>query len=338
MNTIYFIAGASGSGKTAIMPDLKKMLGDAISVYDFDEIGVPDGADKRWRQESTEKWLQKLLKENKDVCLLGQMVLGEILACPSARQLDRVNFCLLDVLDVERIRRLKRRNIYGADQNMLNWAAWLRMHHHDPQWAQHVIKEECWSGLNFEYWDQLDNWYSKANIQYLDTTKLSINEVAECVSDWISEEDVSESIPNSSYKLYKNPKNAYDMIDEKIVFYNKKCVPATQEPEFIKKNYIIKENNKIIGGICADIYMWKILYISLLFIDEAYRNKDLATLLLKRVEDEAKAIGVSLVHLDSFDFQAKDFYLKQGYEIFGTLENCPEGHKRYYLRKNLTAT
>ena len=66
MNTIYFVAGASGSGKTAIMPDLKKMLGDAISVYDFDDIGVPDGADKRWRQESTEKWLQKLLKENKE--------------------------------------------------------------------------------------------------------------------------------------------------------------------------------------------------------------------------------------------------------------------------------
>ena len=60
------------------MPNLKKMLGHLISIYDFDDIGVPEGADKKWRQESTEKWLQKLLKEDKDACLLGQMVLGEI--------------------------------------------------------------------------------------------------------------------------------------------------------------------------------------------------------------------------------------------------------------------
>ena len=33
---IYFIVGASGSGKTAIMSSLEKMLGDSISVYDFD--------------------------------------------------------------------------------------------------------------------------------------------------------------------------------------------------------------------------------------------------------------------------------------------------------------
>jgi ADP-ribose pyrophosphatase YjhB (NUDIX family) len=39
--------------------------------------------------------------------------------------------------------------------------------------------------------------------------------------------------------------------------------------------------------------------------------------------------------LDTFDFQAKDFYLKHGYDIFGVLGNCPPGHERYYMRKNL---
>jgi len=74
MSTFYFVAGASGSGKTAIIPDLKKILGDSIAVYDFDDIGVPDGADKKWRQESTDKWLQKLLSDGKNACLLGQIV------------------------------------------------------------------------------------------------------------------------------------------------------------------------------------------------------------------------------------------------------------------------
>lgn len=338
MSTLFFIGGASGSGKTAAILDLKKLLGDAISVYDFDDIGVPANADKKWRQESTEKWLKILLKENKDACLLGQIVLGEILACPSAKHLKMVNFYLLDVSDMERVKRLKNRNTHGADQPMLNWSAWLRMHHQDPQWAQHIIKEDAWNELDFTCWDQLANWDSKANINYIDTTTLTIDEVAIHISDHMLlkyKKNAPEFIPNSSYQLYKNPLNAFEIIDKKLDAFNKNCVPPTQKPEIIKNNYIIKENNKIIGGICAEIYVWKILYISLLFIDEAYRNKDLATFLLKRVEDDAKAFGVSLIHLDTFDFQAKDFYLKYGYEIFGTLENCPEGHRRFYLKKSL---
>lgn len=81
--------------------------------------------------------------------LLGQIVLGEILSRPSAKQIDKINFCLLDVSDFERIGRLKKRNTYGADQNMLNWAAWLRMHHQDPQWTPHVIQEDAASIMDF---------------------------------------------------------------------------------------------------------------------------------------------------------------------------------------------
>lgn len=57
---LYFIGGASGSGKTAVMIYLKELLKDAI--------GVPEGADKKWRQKSTEKWLQKLLKTKMPAC------------------------------------------------------------------------------------------------------------------------------------------------------------------------------------------------------------------------------------------------------------------------------
>lgn len=336
-NTFYFVAGASGSGKTAIIVDLQKTLGDTVSVYDFDSIGVPEGADKTWRQESTEKWLQRLLKENKDACLIGQIVLGELLACPSAKQLEKINFCLLDVSDAERIKRLKKRNTDGIDQNMLNWSSWLRMHHQDPQWMQHVLKEACWYKLDFSNWDQLSHWDSKAIVKILDTTELSIQQVTEAIASWVNTENAqnAELIPNTPYTLHKNLENSFEIIDERLFAYNKKCVPATQEPEVINIHYVIKEQDTIIAGICADIYIWKILFISLLFVDENHRNKNLATLLLKRVEEEAKVMGATLVHLDTFDFQAKDFYLKQGYEVFGVLKDCPPGHKRYYMKKNL---
>ncbi len=54
---IYFIAGASGSGKTAIVEDLKLALPNA-TIHDFDDIGVPENPDKKWRHKATEPYLK----------------------------------------------------------------------------------------------------------------------------------------------------------------------------------------------------------------------------------------------------------------------------------------
>lgn len=99
--------------------------------------------------------------------------------------------------------------------------------------------------------------------------------------------------------------------------------------------YAVKENHTIVAGVDALFYLGEILYVHVLYVDEKYRKRGLGSRLLKKAEEDAKAKGAKLVHLDTFDFQAKDFYLKHGYEIFGTLEDCPKGHNRYYLRKNL---
>lgn len=143
-----------------------------------------------------------------------------------------------------------------------------------------------------------------------------------------------ELIPGTSYQLVKNLKNTFEIIDTKLYAYNKKCVPATQEPEAIAIHYVIKKDGEIIAGICADIYTWKVMYLELLYVDEAHRNKGLATMLLHKVEEEAKTLGVTLVHSDTYDFQGKDFYLKRGYEIFGVLDDCPQGHQRFYIKKS----
>lgn len=50
---IYFIIGASGSGKTACLEPLKHRLPE-FAFYDFDDIGVPDNADKKWRQDRSQ--------------------------------------------------------------------------------------------------------------------------------------------------------------------------------------------------------------------------------------------------------------------------------------------
>ncbi len=124
-------------------------------------------------------------------------------------------------------------------------------------------------------------------------------------------------------------------INNEIVVFNQKAVPSTQKETPVFENYVIKQGEDIIAGINSLIYHWGILHINVLFVDEQHRGKKLGSQLLEYVEKKAIAIGAYLSHLDTFDFQAKDFYIKQGYGVFGVLEDCPKGHNRYYLRKNL---
>jgi len=137
------------------------------------------------------------------------------------------------------------------------------------------------------------------------------------------------------YEISISTDDECDHISNEIMWFNARQVPFTQEITPIFKRYVIKHKNEMIAGINAIIYHWKILFIDELFVSEVHRHKKLGSYLVEKVEIEAKELGVTLAHTDTFDFQAKGFYLKQGYEIFGVLDNCPQGHNRYYMKKIL---
>jgi len=65
------------------------------------------------------------------------------------------------------------------------------------------------------------------------------------------------------------------------------------------------------------------------------RSAKLGTQLLKHIETAASEKGATIAMLDTFDFQAKNFYLKNGYTVNGTINNFPKGHQRYYMSKQL---
>jgi hypothetical protein len=68
------------------------------------------------------------------------------------------------------------------------------------------------------------------------------------------------------------------------------------------------------------------LFISHLWMAEALRGQ--------RAEREAARRDCRRAYLDTFDFQALGFYQKRGYEVFGSLEGFPTGHRRYFLQKH----
>ena len=140
----------------------------------------------------------------------------------------------------------------------------------------------------------------------------------------------------TNYIIEESTRDEYGLVDNGIVEYNLSKVPFTQEPSFISINRVIKDlNGEVLAGINSLLYCWNCLYVDVLWVKAQYREEGYGSVLLNEVEKIAKEKGCNLIHLDTFDFQAKDFYIKHGYEVFGVLDDCPMEHKRYYMKKNI---
>jgi len=95
-------------------------------------------------------------------------------------------------------------------------------------------------------------------------------------------------------------------------------------------------DDALMGGIYGEIY-WGWLNILAIWVTPQLRRHGLGTQLLARAEAEASAKGCHGAYLDTFTFQSVELYTRAGYEIFGTLEQFPNGHSRHFLRKPLHA-
>lgn len=138
-----------------------------------------------------------------------------------------------------------------------------------------------------------------------------------------------------SFIIRESSSEEEKLIVDKIVEYNLSIVPPKQQNLFWGINRVVEKSGEIVGGILGRMYCWNCLYIDVLWVKEEYRKDNLGSKLLREVECTAKEKGCHLIHLDTFDFQAKDFYIKHGYEVFGVLDDCPEGHKRYFMKKSI---
>jgi GNAT superfamily N-acetyltransferase len=90
----------------------------------------------------------------------------------------------------------------------------------------------------------------------------------------------------------------------------------------------------MLGGLVGT-YLWGWLHIETLFIGEPFRHRGVGTQLMLAAEQDARRRGIRNVHLETLSFQARPFYEKLGYEVFGTLEDFPPGHQQYFMRKSL---
>ena len=96
----------------------------------------------------------------------------------------------------------------------------------------------------------------------------------------------------------------------------------------------VEDDGAVVGGLWGrTAYSW--LFVELLVVPESLRGRGLGTELMARAEAEAIARGCHGAWLDTFEFQARGFYERLGYECFGELKDYPAGSARYFMRKTL---
>jgi GNAT superfamily N-acetyltransferase len=90
----------------------------------------------------------------------------------------------------------------------------------------------------------------------------------------------------------------------------------------------------VAGGLWGRFYYdW--LFIELIFVPEDRRGQDLGSALLAMAEAQARAWGAVGVWLDTFSFQARGFYERKGFAVFGEIADYPAPHQRFFLSKRL---
>lgn len=100
--------------------------------------------------------------------------------------------------------------------------------------------------------------------------------------------------------------------------------------------FVRDAKGSIVGGVHGNYAGSGWLYISMLWLDESVRGSGYGSRLMEHIEREAIKRGCTDAYLDTFSFQAPEFYKKLGYAIFGELKDFPPGHSRIFLTKRLT--
>lgn len=132
----------------------------------------------------------------------------------------------------------------------------------------------------------------------------------------------------------------YDTIlpkDEKVVFegllkYNMQYLEEQSVRDL--GIYMKDQEGNITAGLIGHTHgNW--LMIKYLWVKEELRGQGIGSRLLTSAEQEARNRNCKYAFLDTFSFQAPDFYKKYGYKEQFALENYPLTGKRFYYTKEL---
>ncbi|GBQ10207.1 GNAT family N-acetyltransferase [Komagataeibacter rhaeticus] len=97
------------------------------------------------------------------------------------------------------------------------------------------------------------------------------------------------------------------------------------------------QDGTVLGGLIAQS-RWGGFHIILLALDPKLQGHGTGKQLITIAEEEARRRNCHHIWLDTYEFQAKAFYQKMGFEIFGQIDGPAPVYPRYFMQKKLRNT
>lgn len=94
------------------------------------------------------------------------------------------------------------------------------------------------------------------------------------------------------------------------------------------------EHDEIVGGLYGRVF-FRWLYIELLVVPEQARGQGTGSTLMQMAEELAREKNCVGIWLETFDFQAPEFYRRHGFTKVGQIDDYPPGHQHFFLQKRL---
>ena len=129
------------------------------------------------------------------------------------------------------------------------------------------------------------------------------------------------------------PREACDILLQGLITMNE---PMLGPRDVRALAVLARSHGRLEGGLVGKSGRG-MLYLDLLWVRPEQRGKGLGSRLLAIAEAEAKARGCNGVWLDTYDYQARPFYERHGYAVFGTLGGFANGHVRFFMSKHFEA-
>lgn len=135
------------------------------------------------------------------------------------------------------------------------------------------------------------------------------------------------------FRIVENvEKQDVEEIHDKLKRYN--CSKREASKSIPLGVFYEETNGEKKAGLTGELFgNW--LSIEYLWVSEELRGQGFGSRLLEAAEKEAVLHGAKYVFVDTFDFQAPQFYVKHGYEQVFKLFDYPYTGERYYYIKRL---
>jgi GNAT superfamily N-acetyltransferase len=137
---------------------------------------------------------------------------------------------------------------------------------------------------------------------------------------------------NYAIKLEDYDEDVYEYIDEGIIDVSREKVNRAEPVWF--QVVARDDDGKILGGAVGK-FNYDVVLLDTIWVDEKMRGTGIGRQLIDGFEAHSRKLGAVLAWLETRSWQARPFYEKCGYRVFGELPYLGGRHAQYFMRKDL---